>query len=137
MTRKPTFGGFSHPRPKRPANPFAMKPYKAPKEDRPRNRSHETTLCQAMQQKRLVSFRYKSTDVVARIVAPHVVWITESESACLFGLQLQSETGANESSPQNFDPYKMTGLTILGETFQPDAAFKRNIYNNVVCMVPR
>jgi hypothetical protein len=122
---------------RRAASPFAPKPYKAPKEIRPRSRANEATLCQAIREKRLVSFRYKPTDLTARIIAPHVVWLTEAESACLFGLQLQSETGAAESSPQNFDPYKMVGLTVLAETFEPDLTFKRDAYENVICIVPR
>lgn len=97
----------------------------------------EGTLCQAVKDMRLVAFRYRPTDAMERIVAPHVVWITEAEGACLFGLQLRSETGASESSPQHFDPYKLIGLRVLNETFAVDPTFKRDRYSDVICIVPR
>jgi len=138
MARTPR-NPFAPPRTSRPKNsrPFGLADYKAPKEPKPRNEATEGTLCLAIREKRLVSFRYRNTDAMERIVAPHVVWITESEGACLFGVQLRSETGTAESSPQHFDPYKLIGLRVLDETFTVDHTFKRDRYNNIICIVPR
>lgn len=138
MARSPR-NPFAPIKPSRPGRPgaFGRDPYKEPKAAKPRNRAMEATLCQAMQGKRLAAFRYRLTDHTDRIVAPHVVWITEAEGACMFGIQLQSETGAAESSPQHFDPYKITNLRILDRTFEPDQTFKRDRYSDVICMVPR
>lgn len=57
----------------------------------------------------MLAFIYKPTDQLERQIAPHVLWITEAQGACVFGLQEQSETGTVESSPQHFDPFKMRG----------------------------
>lgn len=83
----------------------------------------------------MLAFTYRPTDQVERYVAPHVLWITEAEGACVFVLQKRSEAGAPEASPQNFDPYKMRGLLVVEEAWQVDHSFKRASYSNVVCIV--
>lgn len=121
--------------PRRPSNPFGIKPYKPPAEPKPRNRMNEGIICEAIRRKVMIAFMYRPTDRVERIAAPHVLWVTEAEGTCVFVLQKQSETGAAESSPQHFDPFKMRGLRIVDQSWTVDPSFKRHTYSNVICMV--
>lgn len=132
MVKRPSPFPKSVQRGSRNRSPFDYTP---PKEPKPRDRNNEALICDAIRRKVMLAFTYRPTDQVERHVAPHVLWITDAEGACVFVLQKRSETGAAESSPQHFDPYKMRGLRVVEETWRVDPSFKRGSYSNVICIV--
>lgn len=70
-----------------------------------------------------------------RLVDPHVLWVNEEEGATMFCVQRSDESGRADSSPQNFDPYKMSAVRIVDETWVVAADFRRSAYKNVICIV--
>lgn len=104
MTRRP-FGAY-----KAPTKPKTPPP--------PRNLQLEAVICNAINGKRVVSFRYRATDRVPRVFEPLEAWVTEDGSACVHGVQVQSETGGSEISPQTFTIAKLRELRATGATFQ-------------------
>lgn len=118
----------------KPRKPLDYKPTPDPK---PRNRANEAIIIDAIRQKVTITFRYRPTDMVDRVVEPHALWVTEAENACLFCVQVVSETGLGENAPKNLDPYQMSNIRLTGELFEVDPAFKRDRYSNVLAMVSR
>lgn len=115
-----------------PKNPFARKP-----DPKPRSRANEAIIIDAIHRKQTITFRYRPTDRVDRVAEPHVIWVTDSDNACMFCLQVVSETGAVESDPKHLDPYQMTNIRLTGQTFTVDPVFKRDRYSNVLAIVSR
>jgi hypothetical protein len=104
---------------------------------RPRNRENEAIIADAIRQKSKIAFRYKPTDRTDRVVEPHVLWVTEAESVCLFCLQVVSEVGLAENDPKHLDPYQMTNVRLTGDMFTVDPVFKRERYSNIIAVVAR
>lgn len=91
-----------------------------------RNFENEKILCDAIQMRRLVSFRYKD-DLRCREFAPSAIYYTPVGKVCASGEMTTNPNDlTDQPRPQNFEVGLMYALSITLKAFVPDPRFNRN-----------
>ncbi len=116
---------------------FAIFPNE-PVEVASRNPVIETILCEAIKQRRVVSFRYRR-DLRRREFAPFSVYRSPVGKICTSGNVIKNANDLNARlGPHNFEIGLIHGLSLTLETFVPDPRFARNhakYRSGIICSV--
>lgn len=97
--KRPTWGGFKAS--KKPRNPFAAPP--PPPPPAPRRYEFERALCQAIENRRLVSMRYED-DFAAGTFQPEGLYHSTKNKICVAGVQINNPAEPTESNePRVFE----------------------------------
>ncbi len=103
-----------------------------------RNFENEKILCDAIQLRRLVSFRYKD-DLRCREFAPSALYYTPVGKVCASGEMTTNSNDLMERlGPHNFGVGLMYALTFTIKAFVPDPRFNRNdakYRSGVICSI--
>jgi len=103
-----------------------------------RNSENEKILCDAIRNRRLVSFRYKN-DLRYREFAPIAVYRSPIGKVCASGEVIKNYNNSlARLGPHNFEIGLMYGLTLTLDIFVPDTRFRRSdakYRSGIICSV--
>jgi hypothetical protein len=123
MVKKPTFGGWKMPKPRKARNPSKI----SQPAERPamRNLQYEQLLATAMDDRRLVELRYEG-DAAPRLFQPEGIYHSSRDKVCVAGVQVRNPNHpGKDDTPHVFEVGRVMSLRVSETAFLHPVRFDR------------